>query len=90
MLQRPQSVCSASCLKGFRQATIKGKPVCCFSCIPCAAGEFSNATGKTSSAGDDLHTTKHTNMIEYFPIRMCCMMHIQNMYFTFIELNIFP
>ncbi|XP_030236336.1 extracellular calcium-sensing receptor-like isoform X1 [Gadus morhua] len=42
--ERPQSVCSASCLKGFRQATIKGKPVCCFSCIPCAAGEISNAT----------------------------------------------
>uniref|UniRef100_A0A8C4ZNA9 Olfactory receptor C family, h1 n=1 Tax=Gadus morhua TaxID=8049 RepID=A0A8C4ZNA9_GADMO len=39
-----ESVCSASCLKGFRQATIKGKPVCCFSCIPCAAGEISNAT----------------------------------------------
>uniref|UniRef100_A0A8C9ZD60 Olfactory receptor C family, j1 n=1 Tax=Sander lucioperca TaxID=283035 RepID=A0A8C9ZD60_SANLU len=39
---RPQSVCSESCLPGFRQAVIKGKPICCFSCIACAAGEISN------------------------------------------------
>ncbi|KAJ3591117.1 hypothetical protein NHX12_009064 [Muraenolepis orangiensis] len=43
-VERPQSLCSASCLPGFRQAMIKGKPACCFSCIPCAAGEISNAT----------------------------------------------
>ncbi|KAF1394145.1 hypothetical protein PFLUV_G00023480 [Perca fluviatilis] len=41
-LERPQSVCSESCLPGFRQAVIKGKPICCFSCIACAAGEISN------------------------------------------------
>ena len=57
LFQRPQSVCTASCLQGFRQATIKGKPVCCFSCIPCAAGEISNATGKTYSTNQ--HTTKY-------------------------------
>uniref|UniRef100_UPI003AAEC17F extracellular calcium-sensing receptor-like n=1 Tax=Centroberyx gerrardi TaxID=166262 RepID=UPI003AAEC17F len=43
-LMRPQSVCSESCLPGFRQAVIKGKPVCCFSCIACAAGEISNSS----------------------------------------------
>uniref|UniRef100_A0A8C9ZCR2 Olfactory receptor C family, h1 n=1 Tax=Sander lucioperca TaxID=283035 RepID=A0A8C9ZCR2_SANLU len=37
-----ESVCSESCLPGFRQAVIKGKPICCFSCIACAAGEISN------------------------------------------------
>ncbi|XP_029529754.2 extracellular calcium-sensing receptor-like [Oncorhynchus nerka] len=43
-LKRPRSVCSDSCLPGYRQAEIKGMPVCCFSCIPCAAGEISNLT----------------------------------------------
>uniref|UniRef100_A0A3B3HP43 Olfactory receptor C family, h1 n=1 Tax=Oryzias latipes TaxID=8090 RepID=A0A3B3HP43_ORYLA len=42
--QRPISVCSESCLPGFRQAVIKGKPICCFSCIACAAGEISNSS----------------------------------------------
>uniref|UniRef100_A0A3B3IJC2 Olfactory receptor C family, h1 n=1 Tax=Oryzias latipes TaxID=8090 RepID=A0A3B3IJC2_ORYLA len=39
----PVSVCSESCPPGFRQAIIKGKPICCFSCITCAAGEISNS-----------------------------------------------
>ncbi|XP_023155576.3 extracellular calcium-sensing receptor [Amphiprion ocellaris] len=43
-LQRPPSVCSESCLPGFRQAVIKGKPICCFSCVACAAGEISNSS----------------------------------------------
>uniref|UniRef100_A0A3B3HI03 Olfactory receptor C family, h1 n=1 Tax=Oryzias latipes TaxID=8090 RepID=A0A3B3HI03_ORYLA len=42
--ERPVSVCSESCPPGFRQAIIKGKPICCFSCITCAAGEISNCT----------------------------------------------
>uniref|UniRef100_A0A3B3BR04 Olfactory receptor C family, h1 n=1 Tax=Oryzias melastigma TaxID=30732 RepID=A0A3B3BR04_ORYME len=41
---RPVSVCSESCPPGFRQAMIKGKPICCFSCIACTAGEISNST----------------------------------------------
>ncbi|XP_069053661.1 extracellular calcium-sensing receptor-like [Lepisosteus oculatus] len=39
-----KSVCSESCLQGTRKAIEKGKPVCCFVCIPCAEGEFSNTT----------------------------------------------
>ncbi|XP_043974503.1 extracellular calcium-sensing receptor-like [Gambusia affinis] len=40
--EKPLSVCSENCLPGFRQAIIKGKPICCFSCVPCAGGEISN------------------------------------------------
>uniref|UniRef100_A0A8C4S314 Extracellular calcium-sensing receptor-like n=1 Tax=Erpetoichthys calabaricus TaxID=27687 RepID=A0A8C4S314_ERPCA len=39
-----KSICSESCIFGTRRAMRKGKPVCCFDCIPCAEGEMSNAT----------------------------------------------
>uniref|UniRef100_A0A8B9GLG5 G-protein coupled receptors family 3 profile domain-containing protein n=1 Tax=Astyanax mexicanus TaxID=7994 RepID=A0A8B9GLG5_ASTMX len=41
----PASVCSDSCPPGTRQAVQKGKPVCCYDCIPCPPGEISNTTG---------------------------------------------
>ncbi|XP_078524846.1 extracellular calcium-sensing receptor-like [Lissotriton helveticus] len=45
--QVPDSICSPSCLSGFRKVTRRGEPVCCFQCVPCAAGEISNQTDST-------------------------------------------
>ncbi|XP_069482561.1 vomeronasal type-2 receptor 26-like [Ambystoma mexicanum] len=44
MKEAPRSVCSESCLPGYRQAPMKQMPTCCFDCVPCAEGEFSNST----------------------------------------------
>ncbi|KAG9273389.1 extracellular calcium-sensing receptor-like [Astyanax mexicanus] len=46
--QVPVSVCSVSCPQGTRKAVQKGKPVCCYDCIPCADGEISNMTDSVS------------------------------------------
>ncbi|XP_052007769.1 extracellular calcium-sensing receptor-like [Xyrauchen texanus] len=42
--QVPVSVCSESCPSGTWKAVKKGKPICCYDCIPCAEGEISNET----------------------------------------------
>ncbi|XP_038149387.1 extracellular calcium-sensing receptor-like [Cyprinodon tularosa] len=42
--QAVQSVCSNSCPPGSRVARRKGEPICCYDCVPCAEGEFSNTT----------------------------------------------
>ncbi|KAM5145614.1 vomeronasal type-2 receptor 26-like [Mantella aurantiaca] len=40
----PRSVCSPNCASGFRKTVQKGKPACCYDCVPCATGEITNQT----------------------------------------------
>uniref|UniRef100_A0A3Q3GHK5 Extracellular calcium-sensing receptor-like n=1 Tax=Labrus bergylta TaxID=56723 RepID=A0A3Q3GHK5_9LABR len=42
--QVPVSMCTDSCPPGTRKVLQKGKPICCYDCIPCPEGEISNAT----------------------------------------------
>ncbi|XP_069053455.1 extracellular calcium-sensing receptor-like [Lepisosteus oculatus] len=53
-----KSVCSESCPPGTRKAVQKGRPVCCFDCVPCAEGEISNTTDSTDCM---------TCLLQYWP-----------------------
>uniref|UniRef100_A0A4W5RFA2 Olfactory receptor C family, d1 n=1 Tax=Hucho hucho TaxID=62062 RepID=A0A4W5RFA2_9TELE len=48
------SVCSESCPTGTRKAVQKGKPLCCYDCVPCAEGEISNITDSNGCYRCDL------------------------------------
>ncbi|XP_077196753.1 vomeronasal type-2 receptor 26-like [Paroedura picta] len=39
--QHPPSVCSESCLPGYRKKNRNGEPTCCFDCVACTEGEIS-------------------------------------------------
>ncbi|KAM4702139.1 vomeronasal type-2 receptor 26-like [Discoglossus pictus] len=44
----PCSVCSESCLPGYRKANQEERPKCCYDCIPCPEGEITNETDMKS------------------------------------------
>ncbi|KAM4702137.1 vomeronasal type-2 receptor 26-like [Discoglossus pictus] len=46
--QTPRSVCSESCLPGYRKVTQEERPKCCYDCIPCPEGEITNETDMKS------------------------------------------
>ncbi|XP_054849814.1 vomeronasal type-2 receptor 26-like [Eublepharis macularius] len=54
---QPHSVCSKSCLLGYRKKEQEGKPVCCYQCTQCPEGMVSNWTdaGHCDKCPDDKH-----------------------------------
>uniref|UniRef100_W5LLM5 G-protein coupled receptors family 3 profile domain-containing protein n=1 Tax=Astyanax mexicanus TaxID=7994 RepID=W5LLM5_ASTMX len=64
----PVSVCSESCPLGTRKAVQKGKPICCFDCIPCAAGEISNTSGSTECMKCPQRFWSNTDRTECVPM----------------------
>uniref|UniRef100_A0A8C0WIG3 G-protein coupled receptors family 3 profile domain-containing protein n=1 Tax=Castor canadensis TaxID=51338 RepID=A0A8C0WIG3_CASCN len=52
-LQNSQSVCSQSCLPGFRKIPQEGRPICCFTCGFCPERHISNQTGKNIELPQD-------------------------------------
>ncbi|CAB1425459.1 unnamed protein product [Pleuronectes platessa] len=80
--QAPRSVCSESCPPGTRMARKKGEPVCCFDCVPCSEGEFTNETDsmECSSCPEDFWSSpqrdhcfpKKTEFLSYHePLGIC-------------------
>ncbi|XP_030042337.1 extracellular calcium-sensing receptor-like [Microcaecilia unicolor] len=39
-----RSVCTENCTHGHRKVIDREKPACCFDCVPCSEGEYSNTT----------------------------------------------
>ncbi|XP_022535519.2 extracellular calcium-sensing receptor-like [Astyanax mexicanus] len=64
----PVSVCSESCPPGTRKAVQKGKPICCFDCIHCAAGEISNTTDSTECIKCPKRFWPNTGQTECIPM----------------------
>ncbi|XP_069506279.1 vomeronasal type-2 receptor 26-like [Ambystoma mexicanum] len=40
----PVSICSEPCRPGYRKSAIKGRPRCCYDCVPCSEGSITNQT----------------------------------------------
>ncbi|XP_048372756.1 vomeronasal type-2 receptor 26-like [Sphaerodactylus townsendi] len=52
---KPCSVCSESCLPGYRKKMIEGEPFCCYNCSLCPEGKISNEKdlGECSTCSED-------------------------------------
>ncbi|KAJ0063794.1 hypothetical protein NL108_006747 [Boleophthalmus pectinirostris] len=80
--QPPQSLCSESCPSGTRMARQRGQPMCCFDCIVCSEGTFSNSSDSMechvcpedfwSSPARDQCVPKKTEFLSYHePLGIC-------------------
>uniref|UniRef100_A0A8C6R7H8 Extracellular calcium-sensing receptor n=1 Tax=Nannospalax galili TaxID=1026970 RepID=A0A8C6R7H8_NANGA len=64
--QVPFSNCSRDCLAGTRKGIIEGKPTCCFECVECPDGEYSDETDASAcdKCPDDFWSNEnHTSCI---------------------------
>uniref|UniRef100_A0A8D2CNF7 Extracellular calcium-sensing receptor n=1 Tax=Sciurus vulgaris TaxID=55149 RepID=A0A8D2CNF7_SCIVU len=64
--QVPFSNCSRECLAGTRKGIIEGEPTCCFQCVECADGEYSDETDASAciKCPDDFWSNEnHTSCI---------------------------
>ncbi|XP_027791919.2 extracellular calcium-sensing receptor isoform X2 [Marmota flaviventris] len=62
----PFSNCSRDCLAGTRKGIIEGEPTCCFECVECADGEYSDETDASAciKCPDDFWSNEnHTSCI---------------------------
>ncbi|XP_004675224.1 PREDICTED: extracellular calcium-sensing receptor isoform X2 [Condylura cristata] len=62
----PFSNCSRDCLAGTRKGIIEGKPTCCFECVECPDGEYSDETDASAcdKCPDDFWSNEnHTSCI---------------------------
>ncbi|XP_014351121.1 extracellular calcium-sensing receptor [Latimeria chalumnae] len=63
----PSSNCSDDCQPGTRKGIIEGEPTCCFECVECPDGEFSNETDASACAKcplDSWSNENHTDCIK--------------------------
>ncbi|KAM4567025.1 extracellular calcium-sensing receptor-like [Odontesthes bonariensis] len=62
--QAIRSICSDSCPPGSRVVRRKGKPICCYDCVPCAEGEVSDETDslECSRCSEDTWPNKARNL----------------------------
>ncbi|XP_039478282.1 extracellular calcium-sensing receptor-like [Oreochromis aureus] len=78
----PRSVCSESCPPGTHMVREKGKPQCCFDCIPCSEGKITNKSNslECSSCPEDFWSNpqrdhcvpKKTEFLSYLdPLGIC-------------------
>uniref|UniRef100_A0A8C6AXG4 Extracellular calcium-sensing receptor n=1 Tax=Monodon monoceros TaxID=40151 RepID=A0A8C6AXG4_MONMO len=64
--QVPFSNCSRDCLAGTRKGIIEGEPTCCFECVECPDGEYSDETDASAcdKCPDDFWSNEnHTSCI---------------------------
>ncbi|XP_068935726.1 extracellular calcium-sensing receptor [Petaurus breviceps papuanus] len=68
----PFSNCSRDCLAGTRKGIIEGEPTCCFECVECPDGEYSDETDASAcdkcpddSWSNENHTSCIAKQIEF-------------------------